>query len=285
MSGKPALDLSGLKEVKLNATNVQAADLSKAHLMTQSAIENLGGPMFASMTDHKPVDESLNRALIQTAINKQGEISVPSERAPMDRAISEALMLRAIASDPQSKLKAVGEVKEAILDKAALLEDINAEKTKMAKSRSFGGGDAKNLMGSIMSEINNQGGAIAVPSEKAKVVEGSANVALTQMKTLAQINALGGPVYASMTDHAPVDNSMAINKTMYAITHQGGHVAVPEEKSKNIKDKAILEAQMMCAISSERTKAQLKDSIKPAEGGLTTEQLQELLNAAKLEKA
>jgi len=211
------LDLSGLGSVHLQHHAAPAHDFSKAVALTQTAINNLGGPIHASMIDHKPVDVALAQALTQNAITHQGERHVDSEKLPHDRAIAEALTLNAIAHQPQDKLKQTG--RRSSLDvgltaeqQGALLEEAKAEKDRKSASRVFGGGDPKEAMTNILDEINHQG-IIAVPHHKVP----DENITLNQIKTLAQINA-GDAASKLRHTEAPVDHSIAQAQTLKALS-------------------------------------------------------------------
>lgn len=228
----PKLDLSGLGNVKLTHHSTPSGDFSKAVALTQTAINNLGGPIHASMIDHKPVDVALAQALTQNAIAHQGEKSADPEKLPADRAIAEALTLNAIAHQPQDKLKTTG--RRGSFDtgltpeqQEALLEEAKAERERQAAAHTFGGGDPKAVMPTILDEINHQG-IIAVPHDKVP----DENITLNQIKTLAQINAL--------QEHAP------------ALAHHGEPV-----------DHSLLQAQTMMAASSESAKAALHHTEEP----------------------
>jgi len=160
----------------------------------------------------------------------------------------------------------------------ALLEEAKAEKDRIAASKVFGGGDAKELMAGLLGEINNQG-IIAVPHDKVP----DENITLNQIKTLAQINALqeGGsnlthteqPVDHSIiqartlkalssesakanlthTETSPVDIPLAQSKVVYAIDHLGEpHLKHDEHK---ITDASLAHGQTMYAIGHHRTQS------------------------------
>lgn len=97
-------------------------------------------------------------------------------------AIAEALTLNAIAHQPQDKLKTTG--RRGSFDtgifgcgvllnglgltpeqQEALLEEAKAERERQAAAHTFGGGDPKAVMPTILDEINHQG-IIAVPHDK-----------------------------------------------------------------------------------------------------------------------
>jgi len=183
------LDLSGLSSAQLHH-RAAPGDLSKAIALTHHAISNQGEPIYASMVDHKPGDIPLAQALTQIALSKQGEKHADPEKVPADRAIAEALTLNAIASNPQDKLRVTGRRSSTdegltLREKAALLEDAQAEKDRKAAAKVFGGGDAKTAMAAILGEIENQG-VISVPHDKVP----DDSISLNQIKTMAQINAL-----------------------------------------------------------------------------------------------
>jgi hypothetical protein len=221
--------------VQLQHHATPSDEFSKAVAMTQTAINNLGGPIHASMIDHKPVDLALAQALTQTAISHQGEKHADSDKLPVDRAIAEALTLNAISHQPQEKLNKTG--RRSSLEsgltseqQSALLDEAKAEKERRAAAKVFGGAaDPKAAMANILGEINNQG-VIAVPHDKVP----DENITLNQIKTLAQINAL--------QDHAP------------NLTHTEGPV-----------DHSIIQARTMKALASDNTKAQLKHTEAPAD--------------------
>lgn len=281
------LDLSGLSNVQLNSRTAPLAEFSKAVALTQTAINNLGAPIHASMIDHKPVDVALAQALTQTAIAKQGEKHVDAEKLPKDRAIAEALTLTAISHQPQDKLKQTG--RRSSLDETvgltpeqqhALLDEAKAEKDRIAAARVFGGGDPKEAMANILDEISHQG-IIAVPHDKVP----DENITLNQIKTLAQINALqeGGvnlthteqPVDHSLlqaqtlkalssesakahlkhTEAHPVDTPLAHSKVVYAIDHMGEPHLKHEEH--NVVDPSLVHGQTMYAIGHHQRKSSI----------------------------
>lgn len=254
-------------------------ELAKAAALTQAAIEGLGGPVYASMTDHKPVDGAMVKAMTDIAINKQGVIAVPEGKAPVDRAIAEALTKRAIEAGKTKEGLKKTETKSTEVDLAALQAAAQAEKDAKVAARTFGGGDAKAGMPNILKEIEGQGGVIAVPSDKAP----EANVTLNHAKTLMEIGALKGePIYASGTDHKAEDKGLAQAKILIQIGTKGETSANPEKVAK-VEAKAAEEALTIMAISSGKRDS-LKSVDKPAEG-LSKEQLADLQKAAAEEKA
>jgi hypothetical protein len=315
-NGKPAepkLDLSGLSSVQLQHKEPPSQDFSKAVALTQSAINNLGGPIHASMTDHKPVDIALAQALTQTAISKQGEKHADAEKLPIDRGIAEALTLNAIAHQPQDKLKQTG--RRSSLDpglsaeqQAALLQEAKAEKDRKAAAKVFGGGDAKEAMPNILSEINNQG-IIAVPSHKVP----DENITLNQIKTLAQINS-GEAASKLKHTEAPTDSSIVQAQTLKALSSESakanlthtdqskqrrgsdvalahgqtlyaiGHREQAPPSDKKFPDQALSQALTMTALGSEAPKSHLKAVERPQEG-LSKEEIAALQAAAQQEKA
>lgn len=282
------LDLSGLGSVKLQHQAPPSGEFSKAVALTQTAINNLGGPIHASMTDHQPKDLALAQALTQNAIEHQGEKHVDSEKLPLDRAIAEALTLNAIAHQPQDKLKQTGRrssltsTADAGLtpeQKAALLEEAKAEKDRKAAAKVFGGGDAKEGMANILGEINNQG-IIAVPSNKVP----DQNITLTQMKTLAQINNLGERRSSLKHTAPPADQAIIQARTLAALNSETPKANLKHEEHKDKGDKALAEALTLKALDSDAAKAHLKPVERPQEG-MTAENLAALQAAAQLEKA
>jgi len=216
----PRLDLSGIANVQLHHTAPPHDEFSKAVALTQNAINNLGGPIHASMIDHKPVDVALAQALTQTAISHGGERHADADKLPADRALAEALTLNAIQHQPQDKLKQTGrrssletgltsEQQTALLAQAQ--EEKNREKQAAAKPV-LGGGDAKEAMKDILGEINNQG-VISVPRDKIP----DENITLNQMKTMQQINALQDHAPNLSHTDQPVDHALVQARTMKAL--------------------------------------------------------------------
>lgn len=249
--------------------------VTSAQNMTNIAIQGLGGPVFASMTDHTVVDSGLNQAKTLVAIQKGGEKSV--SKAPVDRAIAESLTLNAISSgsakERLSHVETAGGGLSA--EQIALLQaDAAAEKERAAAARKFGGGDTKTGMASILGEIQGQGGAIAVPSDKAK----NDNAFLNQTKTLMEINSLGGPVFASMTDHKPQDSALVQAKTMIAIQKKG-----EAKPGAGPADRAISEALTMKALTSATATASLKHVDAP-DTSLNAVKLADLQQQAQQER-
>lgn len=252
---------------------------SSAMLQTQHAINNLGGPVYASMTDHAPQDSALAQAKTLVAIQKGGEKSVSA--APVDRAIAESLTLSAITSGKT----AAGLKKVETNDKGSLSADqlkqlqidAQAEKDRKQAARTFGGGDSKKGMANILTEIQGQGGSISVPTEKAVAKDSSGNILLNQTKTFMEINSLKGePVFASMQDHKVVDTGLAQAKTLIAIQKKG------EAKiGAGPADRALNEAAMMMSISK---KPSLKHVDAPTTA-LSQEKLKELQEQAVQERA
>jgi len=221
-------------------------DATKAAALTQAAIQGLGGPVFASMTDHKPVDGALAKALQDVAIQKQGIVAVPADKAKPDRAINEALTLKAIGAGSVD-LKPT-ETKEAEVDLKALQADSEAEKARKIAANTFGGGDTKAGMPNILKEIKGQGGIIAVPADRAP----KDNVSLSHTKTLMEIDALKGEaIYASGTDNKIEDKALAQAKMLHAISHQG-EKTVNAEKIAAVESKAATEAHMMMSLGTNR---------------------------------
>ena len=285
----PKLDLSGLGSVKLQHHSSPSGEFSKAVALTQNAINHLGGPIHASMIDHKPVDVALAQALTQNAISHQGEKSADPEKLPADRALAEALTLNAIEHQPQEKLKTTG--RRSSFDtgltpeqQGTLLEEAKAEKDRQAASKVFGGGDPKEVMTGILDEINHQGGIIAVPHDKVP----DENITLNQIKTLAQINALqenapqlahqDAPVDQALLQartmmavtsdvvkaglhhtEAPVDLSLAQSKVVYAIDHLAEGSLKHEEHK--IVDPSLVHSQTMYAIGHHREQSLPSDKI------------------------
>jgi len=317
-SGSNKLDLSGLSDAATHLHHTHApADLSKAIALTQAAINNLGGPIHASMIDHQPVDLSLAQARTQIAISHQGEKHADSHKLPADRALAEALTLNAIAHNPQDKLKQTGrrsstEAGLTAEQQAALLHEAQAEKDRKAAARVFGGGDIKEGMAAIRGEIEHQG-IISVPHDKVP----DENITLNQIKTLAQINAIEegkgprlshvekpivdhGVVEAltmkalssdaarqSLTHHEPPDDlSLALGKTLYAIEHLGDKKLAHHEDGHG-SDRPLVEALTMKALNSEATKDKLKNTGRRSSleaVGMSVEELTNLQAAAKQEK-
>lgn len=257
----------------------EKADFSKAAAMTQAAINGLGGPVYASMTDSKPKDTALLKAQQDMMISKGGVKSVDTTKAPADRAINEALTLKAISSKKVS-LKSTETRTSETMDAAKLAQlqaDAKAEKDAKIAARTYGGGDIKEGMGSILNEINGQGGVIAVPSERAPKTD----TFLAQTKMVMEINALKGEaIYASGTDHKVEDKALAQAKTLLAIQKKG-ESSVNTEKVKDL-EKGTAEAKKIMQLNAHK-KASLKSVIKPQEG-LSKEQLAALQAAAKKEE-
>jgi len=320
MSAKQ-LDLSELSSVHLTHQKAPAGDLGKAIAMTQAAINNLGGPIHASMTDHQPKDVAMAHAMTQVALSHAGEKHADSDKLPADRAIAEALTLAAIAHNPQDKLKSTGrrgstETGLTPEQQAALLKDAQAEKDRAAAAKVYGGGDAKQGMAAIRGEIENQG-VISVPSAKVP----DENITLNQIKTLAQINAIEagkGPKLAHVekpaVDHAVVEaltmkalagdsarahlthtehkegqnQALVVGQTMYAIEHGEKKLTHVAQDGKAGGDRALAEALTMKALGSEATKDKLKTTGRRSSldtVGMTAEELAALQAAAKQEKA
>jgi hypothetical protein len=257
--------------------------------MTQTAINNLGVPIHASMIDHKPVDVALAQALTQNAIAHQGEKHVDSDKLPIDRGIAEALTLNAISHQPQDKLKATGrrsslEAGLTVEQQNALLEEAKTEKDRKAAAKVFGGGDSKAVMAGLLGEINNQG-IIAVPHDKVP----DENITLNQIKTLAQINAGGtnlthteqpidhsivqartlkalssesAKAHLTHTETAPVDIPLAQSKVVYAIDHLGEKPQLKHDEHK-ITDPSLAHGQTMYAIGHHRTQSVPSEKILP----------------------
>lgn len=245
--GARRLDLSGLGNVQLN-NRTAPSDFSKAVALTQTAINNLGQPIHASMIDHKPVDVALAQALTQTKILKQGEKYVDSEKLPHDRALSEALTFTAISHQPQDKLKQTGrrsslETSGLTTDQqGALLDEAKAEKDRKAAAKVFGGGDSKEAMASILGEINNQG-IVSVPSDKVP----DENITLNQIKTLAQINALQeGGAHLTHTEQ-PVDHSIVQARTLKALASESAKANLKHTET-NAVDAPLAHSKVVYAI-------------------------------------
>jgi len=258
MSSKTASLASGLQAdiQSQSATAVPEGkapvDLSKAQALTQAAIQGLGGPVFASMTDHKPVDGALAKALQDIAIQKQGIVAVPANKAKPDRAINEALTLKAIGAG-KTDLKHT-ETKEAEVDLKALQADSDAEKARKIAANTFGGSDIKAGMPNIMKEIEGQGGIIAVPADRAP----KDNVSLSHTKTLMEIDALKGEaIYASGTDNKIEDKALTQAKMLHAISHQG-EKTVNAEKIAGVEAKATTQAHLIMALGSGDRRGSLK---------------------------
>lgn len=250
-------------------------DLAKAAALTQAAIEGLGGPVYASMTDHKIVDGALAKAMTDIAIQKGGIKSVDPAKAPVNRAVAEAMTQGAIKKGVTLKKT---ETTEKVVDLAALQAASQAEKDAKVAARTFGGGDAKAGMGDIMKAIESQGGPISVPSGKAP----ADNVSLSHAKALMEINALKGEaIFASGTDCKVEDKGLTQAKMLMAINAKGVTAADPAKIAK-VEDRAANEAKTIMALGTDK-KASLKSVAKPAEG-LTKEQLASLQKIAEEEK-
>lgn len=232
-------------------------DLSKAIAMTQHSINNLGGPMFASKQDNDPdkVNESLNRALIDVSINRQGVLSMPAERAPADRAVNEAFTLMAIKKgDRRGSLTTIEKPQEGLTpeQQKELQEQAQAEKDRYAAARTFGGGDKDKIMPGIFTEIQ-KCGVIAVPAEKSENL-GSSSMAHT--KAMMEINAMKGEaIYASGTDGTPEDKTL--EKAKMEIQLQKGATEAlkktSENRRKSVDMRATNEALTMLAIQAKKT--------------------------------
>lgn len=268
--------ISGQGIVAASAGGIK--DFSKAQAMTQAAIEGLGGPVYASMTDHKVVDTGLAKALTDVAISKGGIKSVNAAKAPADRAIAEALTLKAIGNGAAAARLSHTETKASEVDLTALQAQAQAEKDAKTAARTFGGGDAKAGMGNILKEIEGQGGIIAVPAEKAN----RADVSLNHAKAVMEINALGGePIFASGTDCKARDSGLDQAKLLMAIAAKG-ETTVDPAKIASLEARASLEAHTIMALSAGKRDS-LKSVDKPSEG-LSKEQLASLQAAAAEEK-
>jgi hypothetical protein len=221
-------------------------DVSKAIALTAHAINNLGGPVYASMTDHKPKDGALDQAKIMMAVNKQGVIAVPEGKAPVDRAITEALTLRAISAGKELKKT---EVAERELDLKALQEDALREKAAKDAARKFGGGgDNKAIMQGLLGEIN-EGGVISVPAGKAP----ETNVALNHAKALMEIAAMKGEcIYASGTDGKAEDKGLNQAKMLGEIKK------APTLKKVETKDSSVATTQALNMLAISGAKPTLK---------------------------
>lgn len=283
------LDLSGLGSVQLQQRTVPSDGFSKAVALTQTAINNLGAPIHASMIDHKPVDIALAQALTQNAIAHQGEKHVDSDKLPIDRAIAEALTLNAISHQPQDKLKQTGrrgsqDTGLTSEQQSFLLEEAKVERDRKVASKVFGGGDSKEAMASILGEINNQG-IIAVPHNKVP----DENITLNQIKTLAQINALQDGASSLTHKEQPVDHSiiqartlkalasdsakanlthtetsssdfpLTQGKVLYAIDHLGEHQLKPVDQK--LSNPALAHGQTMYAIGHHRQQSLPSDKV------------------------
>lgn len=239
--------MSGLSSVQLNNRTAPSDGFSKAVALTQTAINNLGAPIHASMIDHKPVDVALAQALTQTKISKQGEKHVDSEKLPHDRALAEALTLTAIAHQPQDKLKQTGrrssvETGLTADQQGALLDEAKAEKDRKAAAKVFGGGDSKEAMASILGEINSQG-MISVPKDKVP----DENITLNQIKTLAQINALQeGGAHLTHTEH-PVDHSIVQARTLKALASESAKANLKHTETNSV-DAPLAHSKVVYAI-------------------------------------
>lgn len=232
-------------------------DLSKAIAMTQHSINNLGGPMFASKQDNDPdtVNESLNRALIDVSINRQGVLSMPAERAPADRAITEAHTLMAIKKgERRASLTTVEKPQEGLNaeQQKELQAQAQGEKDRYAAARTFGGGDKDQIMPGILTEIQ-KGGIMAVPAEKSENL-GSTSMAHT--KAMMEISAMKGkPIYASGTDGTPEDT--ALKKAKMDIQLQKGATEALNKtcakRRSSVDMRATNEALTMLAIQAKKT--------------------------------
>jgi hypothetical protein len=261
-------------------SNKAPKDTAKAQTLTKNAIENLGGPVYASMTDHKVADTSMDKAKIDVAIQRQGEISVPSEKTPADRAITEALTMKAIAGQPALK-KTDSNIQEGLTKEQLeqLQKESKDEKDRKEAARTFGGGDAKEGMGNILEEIKGQGGIIAVPSDKAP----KSDISLSHAMTLMEINSMKGEaIYASGTDGTAEDKSLNNAKLLVEIAKQG-EISADSKKVADLENKAPSEAKTIMALSAGSGKSTLKHVGAPAEG-LSKEQLAALQSAAAEEK-
>lgn len=84
-------------------------DMSKAKAFTAHAINHLGAPIYASMTDYQPVDKSLVQAKTQLAIKKGGQHSLNVAKRPVDRALLE---VQTLAKLNTGKITSVPEEKD-----------------------------------------------------------------------------------------------------------------------------------------------------------------------------
>lgn len=277
-----AVDMSAaLAEIKIGGAIAVPAgkakpDMAKAAALTQHAINNLGGPIYASMTDTKPKDAALEKAKMDMAIQKKGISSVSA--APADRAINEALTLRAITSGKELKRTGSNLAEGLSAEQLAQLQaDSAAEKERKDAARTFGGGDTKAGMVNILSEIQGQGGVIAVPTEKAP----KGNISLSHTKTMMEINALKGePIYASGTDCTVTDKALEAAKVSYMLS-SGGAISADAAKVAALESKGANEAKNQMALSAGLST--LKKVKKPSEG-LSKEQLAALQAEAKAAK-
>jgi hypothetical protein len=197
------------------------------------------------MIDHQPTDLPLAQARTQIAIAAQGEHHAASDKLPADRAIAEALTMNAISHNPQEKLKTTGRrtsQEDGLTDeqKAALLQDAQAEKDRKAAAKVYGGGDAKAGMAAIRGEIENQG-VISVPHDKLP----DDHISLNQIKTMAQINALSEGKRPDLAHSSKpiVDHGLTEALTMKALssdvakshlTHADTHGDVTMEHAKTM---------------------------------------------------
>jgi hypothetical protein len=251
-----------------------AAELSKATMMTQAAINSLPeGGLYASGAG-KVVDAGMVAAKTEMAIKAKGGASVDPEKAPKDRAINEALTLKAIGAGKVELKKTEGADTGMSAEKlAALQADAAAEKAAKEAARTFGGGDAKEGMGNILKDIQGQGGIIAVPVGKAP----ADNISVVQAKAMMAIAA--GNTKELKHVETKADAGLAQANLLQQIAGQEAKAV-----SKPIADRATSEALTMRALSASASRTALKETPKPAEG-LTAEQQAALLAAAKEEKA
>lgn len=255
------------------------ASLSSAITLTQAAINGLGSPVFASMTDHAPTDITLAQSQTMYAISASEGKSADANKAPIDRAIAEVLLQKQITAG-NTTLNSVEKPSAGLSNEALtqLQADATAEKEALAKARQFGGGCAKTGMTGILAEINENNG-LAISVSSLSVAE-KGNSFLNQQKTLMEINAMKAePIFASLNDHKPVDTGLAQAQTMFAISHKA---PTSVSKPPPAANRAINEALTMNAITGGRVS--LKNSGPAPTTALTAEKLAELQEHAKVEK-
>jgi hypothetical protein len=124
----------------------------------------------------------------------------------------------------------------------ALLDEAKAEKDRKAAAKVFGGGDSKEAMASILGEINNQG-MISVPSGKVP----DENITLNQIKTLAQINALGGAGSRLTHTEQPADHSLIQARTLQALSSESAKANLKHTET-NATDGSLNQSKMFYAI-------------------------------------
>lgn len=171
------------------------------HLKTIEGLDGVSVP-----SEKAPADRAITEALTLRSIAHGVELKKTEGAAPADRAINEALTMRSIGTGVELKKTEVAGYEMTPEKLADLQAQAAAEKASALAAKTYGGGDAKEGMGSILKEIEVMG-VISVPAGKAP----ADNIYLAQANALTALTSGKGLEGLKKTTTREVDSMTQVN--------------------------------------------------------------------------